>query len=78
MSKHKVTKNELDQLNEFVKNIQQGGQRLGELEIEKHDILHGITIIRGDLRDFQNGLKEKYGDVKVDLRTGKLKSNIIE
>jgi hypothetical protein len=78
MNKHKVSKEELNQLNGFVDKIQGGTSRLGELELEKHDILHGLGMVRNDLNVFQNNLKEKYGDVKVDLRTGKLKSNIIE
>jgi len=78
MNKHKVSKEELNQLNGFVDKIKGGTSRLGELGLEKHDILHGLGMIRNDLNVFQNNLKEKYGDVKVDLRTGKLKSNIIE
>ncbi len=73
-----MSKEELNQLNGFVDKIKGGTSRLGELELEKHDILHGLGMVRNDLNVFQNNLKEKYGDVKVDLRTGKLKSNIIE
>tara|TARA_Y100001937_G_scaffold122231_1_gene182268 strand:- start:627 stop:860 length:234 start_codon:yes stop_codon:yes gene_type:complete len=74
----KVTKSELEQIQNFVKQINNGTNQLGQLEIQKHGVLHILSKVQGDLSMFQNELKEKYGDVKIDLQTGKLESNIIE
>jgi|TARA_Y100000015_G_scaffold27520_1_gene26673 archaellum component FlaC len=74
----KVTKSELEQIQNFVKQINNGTNQLGQLEIQKHGILHILSGIQNDLSAFQNELKEKYGDVKVNLQTGKLEKNIIE
>ncbi|OUV70200.1 MAG: hypothetical protein CBC83_08730 [Flavobacteriales bacterium TMED123] len=74
----KVTKNELEQIQKFVSQINNGTRDLGQLEIQKHGILHALSQIQNDLSVFQNELKEKYGDVKVNLQTGKLESNIVE
>jgi len=74
----KVTKTELEQIQNFVKQINNGTNQLGQLEIQKHGILHVLSNVQNDLSIFQNELKEKYGDVKVNLQTGKLESNIIK
>jgi len=74
----KVTKKELEQIQNFVKQINNGTNQLGQLEIQKHGVLHALSNVQNDLSIFQNELKEKYGDVKVNLQTGKLESNIIE
>jgi|TARA_B100000035_G_C20644860_1_gene398312 hypothetical protein len=75
---NKVNKNELEQIQMFVKKINNGTNQLGQIEIEKHGILHALNQVQNDLSIFQNELKEKYGDVKVNLQTGKLESNIVE
>ena len=41
-------------------------------------MLHGLGQVQNDLAIFQNELKDKYGDVKVNLQTGKLESNIVK
>ena len=73
----KVTKEELKQIQNFVNQINNGTTKLGQIEIQKHGILHALSNIQNDLSVFQNELKEKYGDVKVNLQTGKLESNIV-
>ena len=75
---NKVNKNELEQIQMFVKKINNGTNQLGQIEIEKHGILHALNQVQNDLSIFQNELKEKYGDVKVNLQTGKLENNIVE
>ena len=67
---NKVNKNELKQIQMFVKKINNGTNQLGQIEIEKHGILHALNQVQNDLSIFQNELKEKYGDVKVNLQTG--------
>tara|TARA_R100000742_G_C4267952_1_gene86223 strand:+ start:54 stop:287 length:234 start_codon:yes stop_codon:yes gene_type:complete len=74
----KVTKSELEQIQKFVTQINNGTTQIGQIEIQKHGVLHALSQVQNDLSVFQNELKEKYGDVKVNLQTGKLESNIIE
>ena len=74
----KVTKNELEQIQKFVKQINNGISELGTIEVQKHNMLHGLGQVQNDLAIFQNELKDKYGDVKVNLQTGKLESNIVK
>jgi|TARA_B100000900_G_C20210294_1_gene565532 predicted transcriptional regulator len=72
----KVNKNELEQIQDFAKKINNATSRVGQLEMEKHAILHAIHDVQGDFATFQKELKDKYGDVKINMQTGKLESNL--
>ena len=72
----KVTKNELEQIQDFVKKINSATSRIGQLEMEKHGIMHALHDVQGDFSVFQNELKEKYGDVKINMQTGKFESKL--
>ena len=54
----KVTKSELEQIQNFVKQINNGTSQLGQIEIQKHGILHALSNVQNDLSIFQNELKE--------------------
>ena len=77
-SAKKVTKSELEQLQNFVSKLNNGALQIGNLELQKDSVLKQVNMVRQDLSAFQVGLKEKYGDVKVDIETGKINVNIIE
>ena len=73
-----LTKEELEVLQTIIKKINNGSMQVGNLEIQKASLLNHINLIQQDLASFQNELKEKYGDVKVNMQTGKFESNIQE
>ena len=72
----KVTKNELEQIQDFVKKINSATSRIGQLEMEKHAVMHALHDVQSDFSVFQNELKEKYGDVKINMQTGKFESKL--
>ena len=74
----KINKQELEQLQGFVTKINNGSAQLGNLELQKHALLHAIGEIQQDLGNFQQGLKEKYGEVNIDIKTGKIEANLIK
>lgn len=65
-----IKKEELAELQDLVKNFNQHQLKLGELEIEKHQILHGASKIQEDLQKFQDGLREEYGDITININDG--------
>ena len=71
----KIKKDELTKLQDLVKNYNQHQLKLGELEVEKHGLLHSISNIQQDLQKFQDELRETYGDVSIDINDGKIKKN---
>ena len=71
----KIKKEELTSLQDLVKNYNQHQLKLGELEIEKHGLLHSISNVQQDLQKFQEELRETYGDVSIDINDGKISEN---
>ena len=69
----KIKKDELAKLQELVKSYNQHQLKLGELEVEKHGLLHSISSVQQDLQKFQEELKDLYGDVSIDINDGKVK-----
>ena len=71
----KIKKEELTKLQDLVKNYNQHQLKLGELEVEKHGLLHSISNVQQDLQKFQDELRETYGDVSIDINDGKIAQN---
>jgi hypothetical protein len=71
----KIKKEELTKLQDLVKNYNQHQLKLGELEVEKHGLLHSISNVQQDLQKFQDELRETYGDVSIDINDGKIAEN---
>jgi hypothetical protein len=65
-----IKKEELTELQDLVKNFNQHQLKLGELEIEKHQILHGASKVQEDLQKLQDGLREEYGDITININDG--------
>ena len=70
-----IKKEELTKLQELVGNYNQHQSKLGELEVQKHQILHAVSDIQNSLQEFQNELRETYGDVTIDINTGEIKKD---
>ena len=68
----KVTKKELENLKQSVDSINGLQMQIGGIEAQKHELLHALSIKQGDLYKFQEELKEKYGDVTVNISTGEI------
>ena len=71
----KIKKEELTKLQDLVKNYNQHQLKIGELEIEKHGLLHSVSIVQQDLQKFQEELRGAYGDVSIDINDGKVTKN---
>jgi len=65
-----IKKEELTELQDLVKNFNQHQLKLGELEIEKHQVLHGASKVKEDLQKFQDGLRKEYGDITININDG--------
>jgi len=66
----KVTDEQLKKLQEIVAAMNGATTRVGQLETQKHAILHDLTLMRKDLVDFQAELEEQYGKVNVNIQDG--------
>lgn len=68
----KITKEELTSLQGVVKAINSLQIDIGGLEVQKAQMLSGILNFRGELQKNQLQLKEKYGDVHIDIADGSI------
>lgn len=71
----KLTKEELKDLKKSVEKVNSIQIQIGGVEIQKHELLHSVDIASKELMTVQKALQEKYGDVSVDIETGKIKQN---
>jgi len=71
MSKEKkIKKDQLEAIHNLVKQINNGQSQIGQLETQKHVLLHQIGEVQKDLREFQLKLEEEYGKVNVNIVDG--------
>tara|TARA_Y100000004_G_C8920292_1_gene415116 strand:+ start:1268 stop:1534 length:267 start_codon:yes stop_codon:yes gene_type:complete len=66
----KVTDEQLKKLQEIVGAMNGATTRVGQLETQKHAVLHDLTLMREDLLKFQAELEEQYGKVNVNIQDG--------
>ncbi len=71
MSKvEKIKKEELESIQDLVRQINNGQIQIGQLETQKHMILHQVAEIQKSLKDFQDNLQKEYGKVNVNITDG--------
>jgi uncharacterized protein YpuA (DUF1002 family) len=66
----KVTEEELKTLQEVVNRINATQFRIGQLESQKHEMLHQHSQLQGQVIKIQNDLNESYGTFDVNLDDG--------
>jgi len=66
----KITDEQLKQLQEQVNTINQNQLQIGNLEIQKHSLIHNGVELQNQLRGIQDELEKEYGKVTVNISTG--------
>jgi len=67
----KLSKKKLEQLKEAVKNRDEATMQLGNLELQKVQLVSKVYNISSEYEEIRKGLQEKYGDdVQIDLKNG--------
>ena len=66
----KVTEDELKSLQEIVGSMNGATTRVGQIEKQKHMVLHDLSLMRTDLMKLQGELEEAYGKVDVNIQDG--------
>ena len=74
----KIKKDELIKLQELFKNFNAYKLKLGELEIEKHLLLHNSSNAQLELQNYQEKLSNEYGDVVININDGKILENELD
>ena len=66
----KITDEQLKKVQELINNINRGQLEVGAMELQKHENMHGVTILRGKLEALQNDLEKEYGTIDIDIKNG--------
>ena len=70
----KITDKELKELQDINAEYNKRKAALGELEMQKHAILHQVDGLNASLSELEKKLVDKYGeDVTIDISTGQIK-----
>ena len=73
--KNKLTKVELTKAQEVSKNFTDVVNQLGNIRLIENDLLVKAAQERANVDYFKSELKEKYGNIDIDLKTGEYVNN---
>ena len=65
-----ITAEELKTIKEQQSELSTVVNQIGQLEANKHSLLHKIAGINEGIEDTKKQLEEKYGSINIDLETG--------
>jgi len=66
----KITAEQLEEVQKLVNAINRGQIEIGAMELQKHENIHGVTLIRKDLEVFQEKLEKQYGTIDINIKDG--------
>ena len=72
MSKKKITKEELEELQAKISVLNNLQYKLGALAVDQNKVLKAFDTVREELRTMQMGLKKTYGNVSINVEDGSL------
>lgn len=67
---NKITAEQLEKLNSFVNALNNGVMQLGVIEKQKHELLHQVAQVDGELKGFQKELEDEYGKISINTKDG--------
>ena len=66
----KIKDEQLKQLQDQVNTINQNQLQIGNLETQKHSLIHNGVELQNQLKGIQDELEKEYGKVTVNISTG--------
>jgi len=66
----KLSQEELEKIQVAVNTFTKAKQNLGEMEYQKSQLIANIGLFENNLKELQEELEQKYGQVTIDLNTG--------
>lgn len=67
----KIKADELSKLQNLVTTLQTVQSQVGKIETQKHILLHQFDMVGQKINELKAELKESYGDIDIDFKTGK-------
>lgn len=66
----KIKEEQLKKLQDIVGTINNLQMQIGGFELQKHQALHQISEVQGELNVYQKELEAEYGKVSINLQDG--------
>jgi hypothetical protein len=66
----KIKDEQLKQLQDQVNTINQNQLQIGNLETQKHSLIHNGVELQNQLKGIQDELEKEYGKVTINISTG--------
>jgi flagellar biosynthesis chaperone FliJ len=67
---NKISTEQLEKLQNFVNALNNGVMLLGTIEKQKHELLHQVAQVEGELKGFQKELEDQYGKISINVKDG--------
>ena len=66
----KITDEQLKKLQENISKLNQYNLQLGQIESQKHLLLHETANVQKELNEYQKTLEDEYGKVSINIQDG--------
>tara|TARA_R110000822_G_scaffold10371_1_gene39340 strand:+ start:284 stop:571 length:288 start_codon:yes stop_codon:yes gene_type:complete len=66
----KITNEELNQVQSVINNINRAQLEIGSFESKKHNILHHISVLQGELSKIESEFEKIYGTTDINIQDG--------
>ena len=66
----KITNEQLKKVQDTVNGINRGKLEIGGLEVQKHEMMHGIAGLREQLSVLQSEFNTEYGTFDINIQDG--------
>jgi len=74
----KITKEQLEKLNDLEQKIAAIKHDIGQLELQKHGLMHAFVNVQEESNKLKKELEDEYGKININLKDGtyeKIKEN---
>jgi len=69
----KITKEQLEDIQKIINNINMSELEVGRIETRKHRFLHSIAVLNDKLTLMQSEFEKEYGSSDINIQTGEIK-----
>ena len=66
----KISKEQLDKVQNTVNNINRVQLEIGSIEVRKHEMMHNIAGLRDELTLLQGEFEKEYGTLDINIQDG--------
>ena len=66
----KITEDQLKKVQDTVNNINKSQLEIGSIEVKKHEMMHSIAGLRGELTALQAEFEKDYGTFDINIQDG--------